>query len=163
MKAIQAVDADNDTILVPHLFPRNKEDSTAYWKNFDWEKAFNDGMNAVGLEYSGSYKWKETWMYWRLEHEVMPSDMALSCVQCHESLKGDKTCNRCHQDNRDLDFKKIAQKGTDFSYMKSQGRDVEELIHKTDYINFKALGYKGDPIIHGGRFKRMPMGYQKQE
>jgi len=163
MKAIQAVDADNDYVLVPHLFPRGKDDTTAYWKHFDWEKAFQDGMDAVGLDYSGSYKWKETWMYWRLEHEVMPANMALSCVQCHDSLKGDKTCNRCHQDNREVDFKKVAHKGTDFSYMKSQGRDVDELINKTDYINFKALGYKGDPIIHGGRFKKLPMGYQKNE
>jgi hypothetical protein len=29
-----------------------------------------------------------------------------------------------------------------------------------DYIDFKALGYKGDPIIHGGRFKKLPMGYK---
>jgi hypothetical protein len=33
------------------------------------------------------------------------------------------------------------------------------LINTTDYIDFKALGYKGDPIIHGGRFKKLPMGY----
>ncbi len=163
MKGIQAVDADHELILVPHLFPRNKEDKTAYWKNLDWDKAFVDGMSAVNLPYSGSYKWKETWMYWRLEHEVMPADMALSCVQCHESLTGEQTCNRCHQDNRNVDFKKIAHKGTDFYYMKSKGRDVEHLINKTDYINFKALGYKGDPIIHGGRFKQLPMGYGKKE
>lgn len=99
-------------------------------------------------------------MYWRVNHEVMPADMALSCVQCHESLKGDQTCNRCHQDNREIDFRAIAHKGTDFSYMKSMGRDVDHLIEKTDYINFKALGYEGDPIIHGGRFKKLPMGYK---
>lgn len=164
MKGIQPVDADNGYILIPHLFPRDQEDTTAYWKHLDWEKAFEDGMNAVGLKYSGSYRWKETWMYWRLDHEVMPADMALSCVQCHDSLKGDRTCNRCHQDQRDVDFKKIAHKGTDFSYMKSNGWDVEHLIDKTDYINFKALGYQGDPIIYGGRFKRLPMGYHtKQE
>jgi octaheme c-type cytochrome (tetrathionate reductase family) len=161
MKGVQAVDADYDYLLVPHLFPRNKDDKTAYWKNLDWDKAFQDGMKAVNLEYSGSYKWKETWMYWRLDHEVMPAEMALSCVQCHESLKGDRTCNRCHQDNRNVDFRKIAHKGTDFSFMKSKGRDVADLIEKTDYINFKALGYKGDPIIYGGRFKKLPMGYNK--
>lgn len=159
MKGIQAVDADHGYILVPHLFPRNKDDQTAYWKNLDWEKAFQDGMDAAGLEYSGSYKWKETWMYWRLNHEVMPANMALSCVQCHESLKGEKTCNRCHQDDRNVDFKALAHKGTDFSYLNSRGRDVGPLIEKTDYIDFKALGYKGDPIIYGGRFKRLPMGY----
>lgn len=58
--------------------------------------------------------------------------------------------------------KKIAQKGTDFSYMASKGRDVSHLIGKTDYIDFKGLGYKGDPIIHGGRFKKLPMGYKPQ-
>lgn len=163
MKGIQAVDADHDYILVPHLFPRDKQDKTAYWKHLDWKLAFQDGMNAVGLDYSGSYKWKETWMYWRLDHEVMPADMALSCVQCHDSLKGEKTCNRCHRDSREVDFKEIAHKGTDFSYMKSQGRDVSHLINKTDYINFKSLGYKGDPIIHGGRFKKLPMGYNNNE
>lgn len=163
MKAIQPIDAEHGYFIIPHLYPRDKEDTTAYWKVLDWEKSFQDGMKAAGLEYSGAYKWKETWMYWRLEHEVMPANMALSCVQCHESLKGDKTCNRCHQDSREVDFKKIAHKGTDFSFMKSQGRDVEPLIDKTDYINFKALGYKGDPIIHGGRFKKLPMGYKEKQ
>jgi hypothetical protein len=46
--------------------------------------------------------------------------------------------------------------------MKEQGRDVDHLIDKTDYIDFKALGYEGDPIIHGGRFKKLPMGYSGQ-
>jgi len=59
-----------------------------------------------------------------------------------------------------VDFKKIAHKGTDFSFMASKGRDVGHLIGKTDYIDFKALGYKGDPIIYGGRFKKLPMGYK---
>jgi len=163
MKGIQAVDADHGTVLIPHLFPSDETDKTAFWKNLDWDKAFEQGMRVAGLPYSGSYKWKQTWMYWRLEHEVMPADMALSCVQCHESLAGGQTCNRCHRDNRDVDFKEIAHKGTDFSYMKSKGRDVGHLINKTDYINFKALGYKGDPIIHGGRFKKLPMGYAKEE
>jgi len=163
MKGIQAVDAENDYFLVPHLFPKNKEDKTAYWKHFDWDKSFTAGMEAVNLEYSGTYKWLETWMYWRLDHEVMPASMALSCVQCHETMKGDKTCNRCHQDNRDVDFKKIAHKGTDFSFMESKGRDVSHLKNTTDYIDFKALGYKGDPIIHGGRFNKLKMGYEAHE
>jgi octaheme c-type cytochrome (tetrathionate reductase family) len=162
MKGIQAIDADHAHVLVPQLFPKDKNDPNAYWKNLDWEKAFQAGMKEVGLPYSGTYEWKETWMYWRINHEVMPADMALSCVQCHESLKGDQTCNRCHQDNREIDFKALAQKGTDFSYLKSKGRDVDHLIDKTDYINFKALGYEGDPIIHGGRFKQLPMGYSRQ-
>jgi hypothetical protein len=78
-------------------------------------------MKAAGMKYSGKYEWVRTNMYWGVEHEVMPADMALSCVQCHESLKGERTCNRCHQDSRNVDFKKIAHKGTDFSYMAVQG------------------------------------------
>ena len=163
MKGVQAVDAENDYFLIPHLYPRDKNDTTAYWKNLDWEKAFIDGMKAVELEYSGTFKWMETWMYWRLEHEVMPATSALSCVQCHESLKGERTCNRCHQDNRNVDFKKVVKQGTDFAAMKAKGRDVGDLINTTDYIDFKALGYKGDPIIHGGRFKKLPMGYKKNQ
>jgi hypothetical protein len=69
--------------------------------------------------------------------------MALSCVQCHESLKGERTCNRCRQDDKNVDFKKIAQKGTDFSYMASKGRDVSHLIGTSDYIDFKGLRKQG--------------------
>jgi len=160
MKGKQAIDAEHGYFLIPHLFPRDKNDSSAYWKNLDWEKAFVDGMKAADLDYSGSFKWVETWMHWRLEHEVMPAASALSCTQCHESLQGEKTCDRCHQDHRKVDFKKIAHKGTDFEYMESKGRDVSDLKGKTDYLNFKNLGYKGDPIIHGGRFTQLPMGYR---
>ncbi len=163
MKGVQAVDAEYDYLLVPHLFPKGKEDKTAYWKNRDWQKSFAEGMRAMGMKYSGKYEWITTNMYWGVEHEVMPADMALSCVQCHASLKGEQTCNRCHQDNRNVDFKQIAHKGTDFSYMVSKGRDVSDLVGTTDYIDFKALGYKGDPVIHGGRFKKLPMGYKAPE
>jgi hypothetical protein len=163
MKGIQAVDARHDYFLVPHLFPRDKNDLTAYWKHRDWQKAFSDGMQAVGLPYSGEYEWVETWMYWRLHHEVMPAPMALSCVQCHQSLQAERTCNRCHQDSREVDFKSVATSGTDFRAMAAEGRDVEDLIGATDYIDFESLGYEGDPIIYGGRFKKLPMGYRASE
>ncbi len=158
MKGVQPIDAKNGYFLIPHLFPRDKKDKTAYWKNLDWQKAFTDGMEVADLPYSGEYAWQETWMYWRAEHEVMPASMALSCVQCHYSLEGDKTCNRCHKDSKQVDFKNLAHKGTDFSYLESMGRDVSELVGTTDYIDFKALGYKGDPIETGGRFQKLPLG-----
>jgi octaheme c-type cytochrome (tetrathionate reductase family) len=160
MKGVQPADAKHAHLLVPHLFPRDKEDKTAFWKHFDWQKAITEGMRVAGLPYSGNFKWVETWMYWGVDHEVMPADMALSCVQCHDSLKGERTCDRCHQDSRLIDFKKVAHKGTDFSWMAERGRDVSHLVGTTDYIDFKALGYKGDPILHGGRFKQLPMGYR---
>jgi len=35
---------------------------------------------------------------------------------------------------------------------------VEELIGKTNYIDYKALGYEGDPIEIGGRFDKLGLG-----
>lgn len=153
MKGTQMADAEHNILIVPHLFGPE-----GYWKTLDWQKSFEIGMKSVGLPYSGKYKWVDTEMYWGLNHETMPAKNALGCVQCHESLKGDKTCNRCHQDSRDVNFKELSTRGTDFAWMKKRGRDVSHLIGTTDYIDFKALGYKGDPILYGGRFKRLPLG-----
>lgn len=161
MDGIQPADAVNNYLLVPHLFPRGPEDTTAYWKNLNWQKAFEDGMNVTKLKYSGKYKWVRTNMYWAINHEVSPKEMALSCSHCHESLAGQKTCNRCHKDSRNADYKALVAKGTDFKAMLKRGRDVSELIGTTDYLGFKALGYKGDPILTGGRFSRLPLHQHK--
>ena len=159
MKGVQAVDAENKYFLVPHLFPRDAADTTAYWKSLDWQKAFQEGMATANLDYSGKYQWIETWMYWRLEHEVMPAAGALTCGQCHDSLrqKG-KTCNRCHQDSRDVDFDEIAAEKPEIESLKDQEKAAALLRDTTDYIDFKKLGYRGDPIIYGGRFKKLPLG-----
>ena len=159
MSGIQPADAQHRYLLVPHLFPYGKDDTAAYWKGTDWQAAFKEGMARANLPYSGEYMWVSTDMYWRIEHEVMPKESALSCSQCHESLKGEKTCDRCHKDDRNVRFRELADKGTDFEMMRSRGRDVGELIGKTDYIGFKALGYAGDPILGGGRFKALPLSY----
>ena len=158
MKGVQAFDLLHHTLLIPHLFPSGPDDDSAYWKHYDWYKAFVTGMEAAELPFSGKWTWKETWTFWRLEHEVMPAELALSCKQCHSSLKEEKTCNRCHQDNRHVDFEKLAHKETDFSFLEGKRDNVEQLRNKEDYIDFKALGYKGDPIIFGGRFKQLPLG-----
>jgi hypothetical protein len=50
----------------------------------------------------------------------------------------------------------LAHKGIDFGELAREGHDVINLIGKTDYIDFKALGYAGDPIEVGGRFKKLP-------
>ena len=155
MRGKQMADAKYNTFITPHLFGPE-----GYWTTLDWEKAFEIGMKAAGLPYSGEYKWVETIMYWGLNHETMPAGAALGCAQCHEALTGTKTCDRCHQDNRNIDFNKLSQLGADFGFMKARGRDVSHLIGITDYLNFKALGYKGDPIIYGGRFTKLPMGYK---
>lgn len=175
MEGIQPADAKNNILLVPHLFGPG-----GFWATIGalnppisqeavdqaWHKAFATGMEQAAISdpgnrgikpYSGQYKWVKTRMYWGLTHETMPAKAALGCAQCHPSLAGDKTCSRCHQDNRQVDFKALAHRGTDFSWMQSQGRDVGRLVGQTDYLDFKSLGYKGDPIVYGGRFKQLPL------
>lgn len=158
MKGKQMADAENKTLIVPHLFGPE-----GYWNTLDWRKSFEKGMEAAGLPYSGKYTWVDTVMYWGLNHEIMPAENALGCVQCHQSMSEEKTCGRCHQDSREVDFKKLSSRGTDFSWMKARDRDVSHLMGTTDYIDFKALGYKGDPILFGGRFKKLPLGTKQVE
>ena len=154
----QPADAINKYLLVPHLFGPG-----GYWKTLDWQKSFEDGMKAVSLPYSNQYTWVDTEMYWRIEHEVTPKELALSCVQCHSSLKEEKSCNRCHQDNRDVDFKKLSHRGLEFQKNYYQNPAILRVIDTTDYLNFKKLGYKGDPIIYGGRFKKLPLGLKAEK
>jgi octaheme c-type cytochrome (tetrathionate reductase family) len=54
-----------------------------FWKEFDWDKAARLGSEAVGMEYSGSYGFTDTEMYWPLTHMVSAADEALQCEDCH--------------------------------------------------------------------------------
>ena len=54
-----------------------------YWETFDWDQALRLGAEASGLEYSGSYGFARTEMYWPLSHMVVPADEALQCADCH--------------------------------------------------------------------------------
>ena len=155
MGGLQAVDTVNNYLLVPHLFG-----SGGYWEDVNWQKAFADGMEAAGLSYSGQYKWVETLMYLGLTHEVVAKKFALSCVQCHASLKTERSCGRCHQDKREVDFKKLAFQGIDFKFAHGKGRATPDMVLGTNYMDFKKLGYKGDPIEYGGRFKQLPLGWR---
>ncbi len=56
-----------------------------YWTNFDWDNAFRLAENIVGLKYSGSYGFTETWMYWPTTHMVQPKENALQCIDCHSA------------------------------------------------------------------------------
>ncbi len=84
-RAVQPYDSGNNTLAVPHLFGK---DETAYWKNWDWDKALSSGMEAYGADYSGEYDWIETEMYWPLAHMVAPAEDALACESCHTRDQG---------------------------------------------------------------------------
>ena len=115
-------------------------------------------MKYAGLEYSGKYEFEETVMYWGLTHEVVPKERALSCAQCHPSLTKAPYCGKCHQQKPGVDFKALATKGIDSQLLVEKDRDAKRQISISDYIDFKALGYKGDPIEVGGRFTIVPFG-----
>ncbi len=102
--AIQPADAEYGYLIIPKLFG-------GYWKHFDWDMSAREGMKEAGLKYSGKIKFVTTRMYWRLNHEVVPKNNALSCTNCHSP---------------------------------------------DGVMDFKALGYAGDPAIIGGRFSTRP-------
>jgi len=147
----QISDAVHKVLLAPKLW-------NGYWKHWDWDKAAREGMKEAGLAYSGNYEFVETTMYWGLTHEVVPKEQALSCAECHASLAKAPYCGRCHRERPDVSFKALVQQGIDFTVLADMGRDVEELIGKTNYIDYQALGYDGDPIETGGRFDKLGLG-----
>jgi hypothetical protein len=110
------------------------------------------------MQYSGKYEFVETVMYWGLTHEVMPKENALSCAQCHSTLTQAPYCGRCHQERAGVDFAALSRRGVDFSRMSRIGSDVQELAGKSNYIDFKGLGYRGDPVETGGRFGNLLFG-----
>lgn len=146
----QISDAVYKFLITPKLWQ-------GYWQNWDWDKAAREGLSIAGLKYSGKYEFVETVSYAGLHHEVLPKERALSCAQCHESLAKEPSCARCHQDRADIDFKALAHEGIDFRDLIKEGRDADALVGQTDYVDFKALGYAGDPIEVGGRFKTLPL------
>ncbi len=84
MRGIQGYDTVNKTLLVPKLFPgKGADKAEAYWKSYDWARAFKAGMTYTGLDYSGEYGWIQTEMIWPLKHMVAPKENAVGCDECH--------------------------------------------------------------------------------
>lgn len=77
----QPYDAVLKRFVKPKLF--GPKGSGAYWKDFDWQKAIKTGMAYAGMDYSGSYGFVETEMYWPISHMVSPKEDALGCIDCH--------------------------------------------------------------------------------
>jgi octaheme c-type cytochrome (tetrathionate reductase family) len=81
--AVQPYDAVSNTLVIPHLFPLNANDTNAYWKGYNWTNAANAGMAAVGKTFSGQMGWARTEMFWVQNHMVAPKEQALTCTDCH--------------------------------------------------------------------------------
>ena len=136
----QIADAKNHYLITPKLWQ-------GFWKHFDWNKAAAEGMKASGLPYSGKYEFVDTVMYWGLTHEVAPKEDALSCAACHSSMAKAPYCAKCHGENPNVVYKNLANRGI----------TSHKPAMPSGYVDYKALGYPGDPMETGGRFKMLPM------
>lgn len=81
--AVQPYDAISNTLVIPHLFALNANDTNAYWKGYNWTNAIYAGMAAVGKTFSGQLGWVNTEMFWIENHMVAPKEEALTCTECH--------------------------------------------------------------------------------
>lgn len=79
----QPYDTVNNTLIVPHLFPYGPDDQRAFWRAWDFDLAYEAGMEDAGLDYSGEYDYVETTMFWPITHMVAPASDALTCTSCH--------------------------------------------------------------------------------
>jgi len=94
MIANQPADANNNTILVPHLFGPNGGPN-AFWKEFDWDLALAEGSAFAGQTYTGDFEFVDTIMYLTVNHEIAPGEASLgydgNCTDCHGGNKYDWT------------------------------------------------------------------------
>jgi len=82
----QVADANNNTMLVPHLFGL-KGGPNPYWGKYDWDLALQDGAAYTGQTYSGAFQFVDTVMYLTVNHEIAPKEAAYgmdgACGDCH--------------------------------------------------------------------------------
>ena len=107
----------------------------ALWKDYDWTKAIDLGMKSMGASFSGRYGFVKTEMYTPVHHEVAPAKRSLGCADCHASQN--VVCARCHSNAAGMN----QPDHTRMVYPEVRNR-----------LDFKALGYEGDPAVTGGRF-----------
>lgn len=80
MHTVQPYDSGYNTLVYTHVWGK---DDTAFWGNFKWPEAIEEGMRAGDKPYSGEFDFIDTYMYWPLAHMVAPSSEALDCAACH--------------------------------------------------------------------------------
>lgn len=80
-------DPVNKILIEPKTFSAQKGDG-GYWKDFDWVKAAEKGMEHVGQPFSGKVDFIETKMYWPINHMVSSKDKTVACAECHTRSDG---------------------------------------------------------------------------
>jgi octaheme c-type cytochrome (tetrathionate reductase family) len=77
----QAYDAVNEYLIQSNVYGPGGD--TAFWTNYDWDKALRAGMAGSDVPYSGKFGFVETEMWWPTTHMVAPASEALDCGSCH--------------------------------------------------------------------------------
>jgi len=86
-RAKQIYDKENNYLIQPKTVSTKPGDG-GYWKEFNWQRASEEGMKRFHLPYSGQYGFIETEMYWPLNHMVSPKDQSVKCIECHTRENG---------------------------------------------------------------------------
>jgi hypothetical protein len=81
-RATQPFDPINHTLIQPKLYSLRQGEG-AFWRDFDWNRASEEGMKAVGQPFSDSVAFVETEMTWPVNHMVSPKSKAVPCGECH--------------------------------------------------------------------------------
>jgi hypothetical protein len=82
MHTKQIYDTQNHYLIQPKTVSTVDGDG-GYWKEFNWNRAAEEGMKRVDLAYSGKYGFTETEMFWPINHMVSPKSKTVECSECH--------------------------------------------------------------------------------
>ena len=83
----QPFDPINRMLIQPKLYA-SQAGQGAFWKDFNWERAAEEGMKSVHLPYSGKYTFVRTEMVWPINHMVSPRAKTVECIECHTRENG---------------------------------------------------------------------------
>jgi len=86
-RAKQIYDAENHYLIQPKTVS-NKQGDGGFWREFNWQRAAEEGMKQIHLPYSGKYGFVETEMYWPINHMVSPKEQTVKCTECHTRENG---------------------------------------------------------------------------
>ncbi|MBN2892668.1 MAG: tetrathionate reductase family octaheme c-type cytochrome [Bacteroidales bacterium] len=83
MRGKQPYDPVNMTLVQINTF--GKKGTGAFWADFDWNKSISNGMEYLGLPWSGEYDFIYTESHWPVSHMVSPVEQSVSCEECHSN------------------------------------------------------------------------------
>ena len=74
----QIYDTRYQYLIQPKTVSTKKGDG-GFWKEFNWNRAAEEGMKKINLPYSGKYGFIETEMTWPINHMISPKEKTVPC------------------------------------------------------------------------------------